>query len=115
VRDEEEGVVYRVVARMDPLDGWAGTEFWQRRWKLDHKAVLSFVLSGWLDAAVECGSQVRRFRCRDEWGLKNSAEWQQQLGRVRRAAYNRARVKSSDVRAGEVARERVASGRRRTE
>lgn len=67
--DPEEGLTYRCVHRLDPLTGWAPTEFWQERWQVDHRAIVDFASAGWLDAAVEAGSQVRRFRVRDEVGL----------------------------------------------
>lgn len=63
---EEDNVVYRVVTKLDPRDGWATTGFWQKRWKCAHADVCKLVERGLIDAAIEHGSQVRRFRCRDE-------------------------------------------------
>lgn len=71
--DREEGVTYRCLQRLDPEDGWATTSFWQARWKCTHAAVLAAAMAGYLDAAVEVGSQVRRYRCRDERGLLDSS------------------------------------------
>lgn len=72
VYDRLEKTSYRCVARLDPLEGWAPTEFWQKRWKVPHGAIIAYVDAGFLDAAVEEGSQVRRYRCRDEWRLLHS-------------------------------------------
>lgn len=66
VRDSEEGATYRMVKHLDPREGWATTMFWQERWNIAHADVLRLVEVGLLDAAIEEGSQVRRFRCRDE-------------------------------------------------
>ncbi len=84
LKDREEGCTYRCVKHLDPLEGWAPTEFWQKRWKVDHKAVIAYVESGLLDAAVEEGSQVRRFRCRDEWRLLHGDLHAAQLKRIAR-------------------------------
>lgn len=72
-RCPEDDVVYRIVPRLDPSDGWAPTEFWQKRWDCRHSDVLSLVRRGLLDAAITEGSQVRRYRCRDEAQVKKSA------------------------------------------
>ena len=81
VRDSAEGITYRCVQNLNPLLGWAGTEFWQKRWDMDHKAIISFVEHGYLDAGVEVGSQVRRYRCRDEYALKRTQAWKAQRRR----------------------------------
>lgn len=65
-RCEEDKVTYRVVRHLDPTQGWATSGFWQDRWRCKHHEVLALVERGLLDAAMEHGSQVRRYRCRDE-------------------------------------------------
>jgi len=72
VRDEVEGIVYRVVAFgvLNPQDRWFSTRFWQDRWGISHKGVCALVERGWLDAAMEEGSEVRKYRCRDEGKVK---------------------------------------------
>ncbi len=62
----EDRVTYRIVLRLDPREGWATSDFWQERWRCRHVDVLRLVERGLLDAAMEQGSQVRRYRCRDE-------------------------------------------------
>lgn len=68
--DSEDQISYRVVRSLDATSGWAVSEFWQLRWRLDHRAIIAFVETGLLDAAIEMQSHVRRFRCRDERLLK---------------------------------------------
>jgi hypothetical protein len=80
--DKEEGLSYRCVTRLDYLDGWGVTAFWQKRWDVDHKAIVAFASAGLLDAAVEAQSQVRRYRCRDEAALKASEVFRRQRKRV---------------------------------
>lgn len=72
VYDPEEDIAYQCVKDLDPLSGWATTDFWQKRWNVDHRAIVAFVMAGELDAAVEIGSQVRRYRCRSEYTLLRS-------------------------------------------
>lgn len=86
-------IYYRVVDYLPPRDGWASTDFWQDRWKVDHKAVLAFAARGFLDPAMETGSQICRFRCRDEYGLKTSDVWRLHKNRLLRAV--KARNKQS--------------------
>jgi hypothetical protein len=88
--DRESGAVFRVVHHLDPLEGWATTEFWQERWGVDHKSILTFVIHGFLDAAIEAGSQVQRFRCRDEHTLMGHAVFSKQN---RRMAVKRSNLK----------------------
>lgn len=83
VWDAVDRVYYRCVQHLDPLQGWASTEFWQARWNLDHKAILYFVEAGKLDAAVEAKSKVKLYRCRDEWTLMQGKFWERQQKRVR--------------------------------
>ena len=83
---------YRVLDRLPPLEGWASTDFWQDRWHVDHKAILAFAERGFLDPAMETGSQVCRFRCRDEHRLKLSDVWRLHQNRLLRAT--KARNKS---------------------
>jgi len=64
--DEAEDVVYRVVSRLNIAEGWGTAAFWVRRWSCSYVDLLSYVRMGWVDAAIEEGSSVKRFRCRDE-------------------------------------------------
>ncbi len=75
VRDADEDLVYRVVDNLPPTDGWASTDFWQARYRFRHEDVMSLARFGYLDAAIEAGSQVRRYRCRDELRMKASAQY----------------------------------------
>lgn len=83
---------YRLLDCLPPLDGWASTDFWQDRWNVDHKAILAFAERGYLDPAMETGSQICRFRCRDEYRLKISDIWRLHKNRLIRAT--KARNKS---------------------
>lgn len=91
--DREEGIAYRIVVRLDATDGWAPTSFWQSRWDVDHKAICSFVERGWLDAAIEVSSQVRRYRCRDEGLVFESEEYKKQRRRAAVTKSNSKRLK----------------------
>jgi len=64
--DVHEDVWYRVVARLNIAEGWGTAGFWIARWGCFYGDVLKLVRMGWLDAALEHGSAVKRFRCRDE-------------------------------------------------
>jgi len=64
--DDAEDVVYRIVARLNVAEGWGTGAFWMQRWGCYYADILAFVRKGWLDAAIEEGSSVKRFRCRDE-------------------------------------------------
>jgi hypothetical protein len=64
--DPEEDVSYRVVAAVDPREGWATTRFWQERWGVTHRELLTLVRRGLCDSAALEQSQVRFYRCRDE-------------------------------------------------
>jgi hypothetical protein len=64
--DEAEDVVYRIVSRINVAEGWGTASFWMQRWHCYYVDLLGFVRKGWLDAAIEEGSAVKRFRCRDE-------------------------------------------------
>jgi hypothetical protein len=81
----EDRIWYRVLKTLDPTAGWASSDFWQDRWHVDHKAVLSFSEAGFLDAATEEGSLAVRYRCRDEYGLKESKAWKLVKNRLLRA------------------------------
>jgi hypothetical protein len=85
--DSDEQVVYRCVKSFDPLGGWATTELWQERWSVDHKAICVFCRAGRLDAIVVEGSMVRRYRCRDEHGLRKSSLFRKQRMRRVQAEY----------------------------
>lgn len=64
--DTHDDVVYRVVHRLNISEGWGTAHFWMKRWGCMYSDILGFVRLGWLDAAIEEGSSVKRFRCRDE-------------------------------------------------
>lgn len=63
---DEPGVVYRIIRNMNPLEGWASTEWWQERLRTTHANLLKLVPRGLLDAAMHEGSRAKRYRCRDE-------------------------------------------------
>ena len=70
--DQDQGVEYRVVraATLKPEEGWASLQFWAARWKRPAAFVFECVRKGWLDAAIELHTENRRFRCRDEYVVK---------------------------------------------
>ena len=78
----EDKVNYRIVCRLEPQDGWASSDFWQDRYKVDHRAIVKFVEMGMLDAAMEEQSQVCRFRCRDEVALRKDKAYKTAQRRV---------------------------------
>ena len=73
-KDDAEDVAYRVVTRLNVTEGWGTASFWMRRWRCHYADVLAFVRKGWLDAAIEEGSSIKRFRCRDEHRVRASLE-----------------------------------------
>lgn len=87
--DKADEITYRVVrvGGTAPLDGWRSADFWIKRWELDWPRLRILVEKGWLDAAMEEGSAVRRFRCRDEhrvlaW-IKDTQEQKKDRARLR--------------------------------
>lgn len=62
----EDDIVYRVVERLDPVEGWVTADFWLQRYDIGFDVLRGFVLRGWMDAAFEAASPTKRFRCRDE-------------------------------------------------
>lgn len=93
-RDRETGVAYQVLAHCAPEQGWASSEFWERRWRVDAKAILRFVERGLMDAAVEEGSDVRRYRCRSERAVLEHADMRQARKRASIAQKNDKRIKT---------------------
>jgi len=89
VMDTEEQVVYRVVTHLNPADGWASTAFWQDRYKIFHHHVLELARLHFLDAAMEEGSQVRRFRCRNEEALKADPILKRLRGRATKSRHKK--------------------------
>lgn len=83
-RDAHEDVVYRVLENLAPMDGWAPSEFWQDRYRIDHKDVIRLVQQGFMDAAVAKFSDLRRYRVRDERFLKESKTFKSVLESVRK-------------------------------
>jgi hypothetical protein len=71
----DEEIEYRVINRCNPQERWASTEFWQQHLRVSHKGLIRLVKRGWFDAAIEEGSKVRRYRCRDERKMKESWDW----------------------------------------
>jgi hypothetical protein len=76
MKDAHEDLVYRVLDSLNPLDGWASSEFWQDRYQLEHKDIVTLVQYGLMDAAVAKHSELRRYRVRDERYLKESTQFQ---------------------------------------
>lgn len=66
--DADDEMEYRAVSSktLDPAQGWRTSDFWVARWSTDWRSMRVLVEKGWLDAAIEHGSAVKRFRCRDE-------------------------------------------------
>lgn len=64
--DEHDQVVYRVVHNLNVAEGWGTANFWQKRWSCSYRDVLHLAQVGLLDAAIETGTSLKRFRCRDE-------------------------------------------------
>ena len=87
VLDRSEDVMYIVRASMPASDGWAPSSFWQKRWAIEHAAVLLFVDLGLLEPGVLADSIVRKYRCPDERSVLESREYRQrQFGRVKHIA-----------------------------
>jgi len=59
-------IEFNIVEKLDPREGWASSEFWQTRWSISHREILQLVALGYVEAALERGSKVGRFRCADE-------------------------------------------------
>lgn len=72
--DRQDQLEYRCVGRgvLSPLEGWATAGFWMKRWGISRMALLELARRGWIDAAAEEGSAIRRFRVRDERMVKAS-------------------------------------------
>lgn len=66
--DQADELEYRAVRQgaLNPVEGWRTADFWIARWKTDWPTMRTLVQRGWLDAAIEEQSAVKRFRCRDE-------------------------------------------------
>lgn len=94
VRDPEEDLVYRVVDYLPPTDGWASTDFWQARYRMRHEDIVALARYGFLDAAIEAGSQVRRYRCRDETRMKGSKQFKGLNTRAQHRRHNAKRAKA---------------------
>lgn len=65
-QDPDTGLGFRVLARLDHLDGWGTLEHWVKRWQITYATFIELCQHGLLDCAIEAGSAVRRYRCRDE-------------------------------------------------
>jgi hypothetical protein len=61
-----QAIEFKIVEKLDPREGWASSEFWQARWSTTHREILQLVALGYVEAALERGSKVGRFRCSDE-------------------------------------------------
>ena len=73
--DPDDQVVYSVLRNLPPAEGWASLDFWLDHLRLPHKPFIRLVKHGWFNAAMEDGSEVRRYRCRDEVSMKKSKQW----------------------------------------
>lgn len=65
-RDPDDGIVYRIVHRLDLREGWGTSAFWLARFHVTWDVLVEWIERGWFDAAMEQGSPTKRFRCRDE-------------------------------------------------
>jgi len=66
--DPDDDITYRIVRKglLDPAQGWGTIDFWLERYNCQVNALHAMCERGMLDAAIEEGSVVKRFRCRDE-------------------------------------------------
>lgn len=88
--DHDEQVTYRVLAHLDPAQGWALADTVLGWYSIAYHELLDFVRRGFVDAAVERGSAVKRFRVLDP-------------GRIERDVRNaRDREKRREARRGRV-------------
>ena len=62
----EDRLTYRVLQQFDPAEGWATAAFWKERWRITYGGLLQLAREGLVDALLIEGSQIRRYRCRDE-------------------------------------------------
>ncbi len=69
----EDRLTYRVLASFDPTQGWAPAQFWKDRWLITYGGLLQLAREGLVDAILLEGSQIRRYRCRDEARVLRSA------------------------------------------
>ena len=81
-QDPEDGVTYRVVSRLDPLEGWASQAFWTKRWKVLPQSIAVIAQHGLLDAAMEQNTYAKRYRARDERLILESAVFAQERKRA---------------------------------
>jgi hypothetical protein len=65
-RDPEDGLVYRIIDRLNIQEGWGTAGFWMKRYTVAWDVIVLWVERGWLEAAMERGSPTKRYRCRDE-------------------------------------------------
>jgi len=70
VRDEHDGLSYRLVDRIDPQQGWATCESLMRWFGVDHRVVVAWAQKGLLDCASERSSSVRYYRVLNPEALK---------------------------------------------
>jgi hypothetical protein len=95
-----EKVTYRVIKNCDPRERWASSEFWQNHLKVGHRGLLRLLKLGWFDAAIEEGSQARRYRCRDERKMKESWDWRKLRDDQRKAAARKMKAERLKKRVG---------------
>lgn len=74
--DPDDGVTYRVVANINPLDGWCLAEQLTKHYNIPYKVLMHWARIGLVDALMEHGSPVKRYRPRDGAKCKAlAAEW----------------------------------------
>jgi hypothetical protein len=67
-------VVYRIIARLNPAEGWVTGGVVMGWYGVDYPKVLEWVKRGLLDAAMEQGSPTKRFRVLDPAACKAEAK-----------------------------------------
>jgi hypothetical protein len=63
--DRHDGLTYRLVARLDPAEGWVAASTVMAWYGVDYARVVAWVRAGMLDAAMERHSPTRRYRVTD--------------------------------------------------
>jgi len=63
--EDDDGTVYRVVARLNPGDGWVSVETIMRWFTVPYTSVALWVRKGLLDGALEVGSTTKHYRVLD--------------------------------------------------
>lgn len=63
--DRHDGLTYRLVAKLDPAEGWVAASTVMAWYGVDYARVVAWVRAGVIDAAMERHSPTRRYRVTD--------------------------------------------------